>query len=225
MRKEIEEKITYFETFQDALFNVEDNLILISTSEHPIIAYYKDKLFDPKELPLKILAWTVCFRKEAGAHGKDTKGIYRVKQFHKAEIHVISKKDEDYDEVLRLAELVQEFLLSLNLPNRSVIVPSEDMDRRALIQIDVETWFPAENKYRETHSIATTGTWISEKLNIRYGYAGSKKELVRNVYATAAAVERLLCAIIENNYNPKRNVIEIPEALHKYTLGIKEIKL
>ncbi|MEM0324845.1 MAG: serine--tRNA ligase [Candidatus Aenigmatarchaeota archaeon] len=225
MRKEVEEKITYFEAFQDALFNVEDNLILISTSEHPIIAYYKDKLFDPRDLPIKILAWTACFRKEAGAHGKDTKGIFRVKQFHKAEIHVITKKDEDYDEVFKLADAVQEFLNSLNLPNRSVIVPSGDMDRRALIQIDVQTWFPAEGKYRETHSIATMGTWVSEKLNMRYGYAGSKKELVRNVYATAAAVERLICAIVENHYNPKENIIEIPKVLHKYTLGVKEIKI
>ena len=99
------------------------------------------------------------------------------------------------------------------------------MDRRALIQIDVQTWFPAEGKYRETHSIATMGTWVSEKLNMRYGYAGSKKELVRNVYATAAAVERLICAIVENHYNPKENIIEIPKVLHKYTLGIKEIKI
>ncbi|MEM5828462.1 MAG: aminoacyl--tRNA ligase-related protein [Candidatus Aenigmatarchaeota archaeon] len=159
IRKDIEQKITYFEAFEETIFEIEkENLLLIPSSEHTILAYYKDTIFNQEDLPIRIIAWTPCFRKEAGVHGKDTKGIFRVKQFEKVEIHVITKKDEDIAEVYKLTDLVQEFLETLGLPNRSIIVPSEDMDKRALLQIDVKTWFPDQQKYRETHSIATLGT-------------------------------------------------------------------
>ncbi|MHA1268179.1 MAG: serine--tRNA ligase [Candidatus Helarchaeota archaeon] len=224
MRRNVEEKITYFEAFEDTIFEIEkDNLLLIPSSEHSIIAYYEDTIFYPEDLPIRIIAWTPCFRREAGAHGKDTKGIFRVRQFHKVELHSILKKDEDIPEIYRNTDDVQEFLQSLGLPNRAVIVPTGDMDKRALIQIDVETWFPAQNKYRETHSIATLGTWVSEKLKLRYRLPKRKKELVRNVYATGVAVERLICAIVENHYDPDTETIKIPRPLQKYTMGIKEI--
>ncbi len=226
MRKEVEEKITYFEAFEDTIFEIEkDKLLLIPSSEHSIIAYYEDTIFEPGDLPIRITAWSPCFRREAGAHSKDTRGIFRVRQFHKVELHSILKKDQDIKEVYRITDDVQEFLLSLGLPNRAVILPSYDMDKRALIQIDVETWFPAQGKYRETHSIATMGTWVSEKLKLRYRVPNGKKELIRNVYGTAVAVERLICAIAENYYDPKKNTIDIPKPLQKYTMGIKEIKL
>jgi len=224
MRRSVEEKITYFEAFEDTIFEIEkDNLLLIPSSEHSIIAYYKDTIFNPEDLPIRIIAWTPCFRREAGAHGKDTRGIFRVRQFHKVELHSILKKDEDIHEIYKITDDVQEFLLSLGIPNRAVIVPSGDMDKRALIQIDIESWFPAQGKYRETHSIATLGTWVSEKLKIRYRVPKGKKELTRNVYATGAAVERLICAIVENHYNPEDKTIKIPKPLHKYMMGVKEI--
>jgi seryl-tRNA synthetase len=226
MRGSVEEKITYFEAFKDTIFEIEkDNLVLIPSSEHSIIAYYEDTIFNPEELPIRITAWTPCFRREAGAHGKDTRGIFRVRQFHKVELHSILKKDEDIPEIYKITDDVQEFLLSLGLPNRAVIVPSGDMDKRALIQIDVETWFPAQGKYRETHSIATLGTWVSEKLKLRYRLPKGRKELTRNVYATGVAVERLICAIVENHYDPDSKTIKIPELLQKYTMGIKEIPI
>ena len=226
MRKSIEERITYFEAFEDTIFTLDkEDLLLIPSSEHTILAYYEDTIFDVENLPLRIMAWSACFRKEAGAHGKDTKGIFRVRQFHKVELHSITKKGEDINEVEKITKDVQEFLLTLGLPNRAVIVPTGDMDKRALIQIDVETWFPAEGKYRETHSIATLGTWVSEKLKLRYRLPKGEKELTRNVYATAVAVERLICAIVENHYDPNKKIIKIPEPLQKYTMGIKEIDL
>jgi seryl-tRNA synthetase len=226
IRKDVEEKITYFEAFEDTIFSLDkENLLLIPSSEHTILAYYKNTIFNQGELPLRIMAFSACFRREAGAHGKDTKGIFRVKQFHKVELHSIVKKDEDLKEVDKITKDVQEFLLTLGLPNRAVIVPSGDMDKRALIQIDVETWFPAEGRYRETHSIATLGTWVSEKLGLRYRLPKGEKELTRNVYATAVAVERLICAIAENHYDTNTKTIKIPEPLQKYMEGIKEIQL
>ncbi len=222
-RKDVESRIAYLEAFKDTIFPVGDNLILIPTSEHVIVAYYEGKLFNPDELPLRIMAWSPCFRKEAGAHGKDTRGIFRVRQFLKTELHTITRKGEDLEEVHRYTGWIQEFLDSLGLPNRSVIVPSREMDKRAYIQIDVETWFPAQNRYRETHSIATMDTWVSEKLKIRYGAHGGEKELVRNVYATGVASERLICAIAENHYDPEKRAIIIPKPLRKYMFGIEEI--
>jgi len=226
IRKDVEEKITYFEAFEDTIFSLDkENLLLIPSSEHPILAYYTDTIFNQEELPLRIMAFSPCFRKEAGAHGKDTKGIFRDKQFHKVEIQSITKKGEDFNEVDKIAKDVQEFLLTLGLPNRAVIVPSGDMDKRALLQVDIETWFPAEGKYRETHSIATMGTWVSEKLGLRYSLPKGKKELTRNVYGTAVAVERVICAIAENHFDINTKTIKIPEPLQKYIGGIKEIQL
>jgi seryl-tRNA synthetase len=226
IKKDVEEKITYLEAFEDVIFGLDkDSLLLIPSSEHTILAYYADTIFNSEELPLRIMAFSPCFRREAGAHGKDTRGIFRVKQFHKVEIHSIVKKDEDIQEVEKITEDVQDFLLTLGLPNRAIIVPSGDTDKRALIQVDVETWFPAEGKYRETHSIATLGTWASEKLGLRYRLPKGGNELTRNVYATAVAVERLICAIAENHYDINTKTIKIPEPLQKYMGGIKEIQL
>jgi len=225
MRKSVEEQITYFTSFEDTIFELEkEGLILIPSSEHTIVAYYMGRLFEQKELPLRILAWSPCFRKEAGAHGKDTKGMFRAKQFHKLEIHCIVKKGEDFAEVEKLRKDIQQFMLSLGLPNRSVVLASADADMRALKHVDIETWMPAQARYRETHSIATMGTWVSEKVKMRYRTANGK-EPTRNVYATGVATQRTICAIVENHYNFEKNVIEVPEVLRKYMLGVEEIKL
>ena len=225
MRKSVEEKIAYFTNFADTIFELEkEGLILIPSSEHTIVAYYADRIFERKELPLRIIAWSPCFRKEAGAHGKDTKGMFRAKQFHKVEIHCIVRKDEDFAEVEKLRKDVQEFMLSLGLPHRSVILASADTDMRALKHIDIETWMPAQARYRETHSIATIGTWVSEKVKMRYR-TKEGKELTRNVYATGVAVQRTICAIAENHYNAEENKIEVPKVLRKYALDLDEIKL
>lgn len=226
MRKSVEENITYFEAFKDTIFEVEkNNLVLIPTSEHPIVAYYKDRIFSQDNLPKRIMAWSPSFRREAGTHNKDTRGIFRVRQFHKLELHSILKKGEDIQEMKRVTKDVQDFLLSLGLPNRSVIVPSGDMDKRALKQIDIETWFPGQGKFRETHSIATVGTWISEKLKLRYKLPGGKKEFTRNLYSTGAVSQRLICAIAENGYSPEHREIVIPDPLKKYMMGVTKISL
>ena len=225
MRKSVEERITYFEAFEDTIFEIEkDKLLLIPSSEHSIIAFYADTIFNEEDLPIRITAWSPSFRREAGSHGIDTRGIFRVKQFHKVEIHSILRKDEDFAELERIRINVQEFLMSLGLPNRSVIVPTGDMDKRVLKQIDIETWMPGQGRYRETHSIATLGTWVSEKLKLRYR-TGKGKELTRNVYATGVAVQRVICALVENLYDPDEEIIRIPSTLEKYMMGIEEIHL
>ena len=225
LRKEIEAKTTYFEAFEDTLFEVEkEGLVLIPSSEHPILAYYKERMFDVAELPLRITAWSPAFRQEAGSHGKDTKGIFRVKQFHKAEIHSIVKKGEDLAELDRIVDDAQEFMTTLGIPTRTVLLPSADMDKRATKQIDIEAWMPGQGVYRETHSLATIDTWASEKLGMRYR-EGETKELTRHVYATAVAVQRAICAVAENCYDPKKKAVIVPEPLKKYMMGVEEIRV
>ncbi len=225
MRRDLEERIAYFEAFEEAIFSVrEEDYILITTSEHPICAMYKGKTFEEKDLPKRILAWSPAFRREAGAHGKDTKGIFRTKQFHKVELHTICTLEDQYKELNRTLEIVEEFMKTLEVPYRVVIVPSGDMDKRAIIQYDIQCWFPGQGRYRETHSIATMGSWVSEKLNIRVN-KGDKKEFVANLYATGVAVQRTLIAIFENNYDPEEKVIRLPKVFKKYLPWIEEIRL
>jgi len=216
MKKDVEKRITYFESFKDTIYSVkEDDLILIPTSEHPIVAIYMDKIFNESELPLKILAWSPAFRVEAGAHGKDTKGIFRTHQFHKVELHIITTLDKDKEALEELREVFEKFIQKLNIPYRVVILASGDMDKRATIQYDIEAWFPAQGKYRELGSLAAMGDWVSRKLNIKVRRKG-KTEFVANLYATGVAIQRTFCCIFENYYDPKRDVIVIPKVLQKY---------
>jgi len=224
MRRAVEEKTTYYEAFEDTIFEIEkDELILIPSSEHPILAYFAERTFPAADLPVRVTAWSPCFRREAGAHGKDTRGIFRVRQFHKTELHAVVKEGEDLAEVDRCCRDIEAFLDSLALPHRTVIVPTGDMDKRALLQLDVQTWMPGQGRYRETNSVATIGTWGSEKWAIRYKTEDERKILVRNIYATGVAVQRMLCAIMENHFDPANATVRIPPALLKYTLGIERI--
>ena len=227
LRKSMEQQICYFQAFEDTIFEVAgDELVLLPSSEHSIVAYYFGQIFEPDTLPLRVLAWSPCFRKEAGAHGKDTRGIFRVKQFHKVEIHSILPEGEDLAEVERIRVDVHDFLDTLGIPSRSIVVPAGDMDKRALKQVDVECWMPGQGRYRETHSIATLGTWVSEKAGMRYRLGAGKDKklnLTANVYATGVAVQRMICALCENHYDHEAGAVVIPESLRKYTMGIETI--
>lgn len=222
MKKSVEEKITYFEVFQDAIYELEkEGLILITTSEHPLAAMFADKVFSKDELPIRIVAFSPAFRREAGAHGKDTKGIFRVHQFHKVELHSITTLEEERKELDFLVAIVEKVMRQLNFPYRIIANSSGDMDKRAKIQFDLEAWFPAQNRYRELHSFATMGSWVSEKINTRVEVKGQRK-WVANLYATGAAIQRTLLAIFVNNYEPEKEIIRIPKPLEKLT-GIAEL--
>jgi len=222
MKRDVEERITHITTFEDAIYTTrEDDLILIPTSEHPICAMFIDRVFLERELPLRILAWSPAFRREAGAHGKDTKGIFRTHQFHKVELHSVTTLDQDLEELEYMLKIFEEFNRTLNIPYRVIILSSGDMDKRARIQYDLEAWFPGQGKYRELGSLATMGDWVSRKINTRVERKG-KTEFVANLYATGCAIQRTWCAILENNWDPKKNIIKIPKPLWRYT-GIKKL--
>ncbi len=224
MRRSVEERIAYFTAFEDSIYELKnDGLILIPTSEHPLVALFENRLFNEDELPLRLVAFTHAFRREAGAHGKDTKGIFRVHQFGKIELHSMTTLDGDEKELDFLRETIENLVKELNIPYRIVLNSSGDMDKRAYLQMDLEGWFPAQNTFRELHSLATMKTWVSEKLNIKV-LRGSEKEFVANLYATGFAVQRTLLAMFVNNYDPDSEVIRIPRVLQPYC-GFSEIEL
>jgi len=216
MRRSVEEKITYYTSFQESIYELkEEGLLLIPTSEHPLVGVFANHTFKAEELPLRLVAFTHAFRREAGAHGKDTKGIFRVHQFGKVELHSITEPGEDRDELEFLLGVVEKLMQRLKIPYRVVINSSGDMDKRALLQMDVEAWFPAQNTFRELHSLATMGSWVSEKVNTKV-LRGNEKVYVANLYATGFAVQRTLLAIFVNNYDPEKGEIEIPKVLREY---------
>lgn len=220
----VENGATYFTAFEDTLYKIEgEDLYLIPTAEHPLAALYANKVLVPEELPIRIGAWSPAFRKEAGAHGKDTKGIFRVHQFHKIEQFSFTLPEDSDEEVELLMQNAESFLKDLELPYRIVIIPSGDMDRKVTIQYDIEVWMPAQNRYRELGSYGNVTDWQARRMNIRVRRKG-KLEYVHTIYATGIAVQRTITAIMENHYDPKKDVIRIPRCLWKYTMGLREIR-
>lgn len=223
MKREVEEKITYFTSFEDSIYTLnEDDLILITTSEHPLAGIYEGRIFNQDELPVRLVAFSPAFRREAGSHGKDTKGIFRTHQFSKVELHSIVEIEKDKDELDFLIKTVEGVMKKLEFPYRIVANSSGDMDNRGRVQYDLEAWFPAQNTYRELHSFATVGQWISEKIGTKVR-KGAEKEFVANLYATGVAVQRTILAILVNNYDPATRIVKIPKALAEIS-GIEELK-
>jgi len=223
MKREVEEKITYFPSFEDSIYTLnEDDLVLITTSEHPLAGMYDGKIFSQDELPVRLVAFSPAFRREAGSHGKDTKGIFRTHQFSKVELHSIVEVGNDREELDFLVKTVEGVMSKLEFPYRIVANSSGDMDNRGRVQYDLEAWFPAQNTYRELHSFATVGQWISEKIGTKVR-KGAEKEFVANLYATGVAVQRTILAILVNNYDPATGIVKIPKVLAEIS-GIKEIK-
>jgi len=221
VRKEIEEGATTLDAFEEALYKIEDeNLYLIPTAEHVLVAYFKNTLLEEKDLPLILVGISPAFRREAGAHGKDTKGIFRVHQFHKIELFAITKEKEDKRIMKELINIAEQILISLKIPYRRVRICSGDMDKKARYQEDLEAWFPGQQRFREVGSYAYLGDWQARRLNIKY-LSNEERKYVSTVYATGIAIQRIICSLVENHFNEKESVIEVPSILRKY-LPIKE---
>ena len=215
VRKEVEEGATTLDAFEEAIYKVEnENLYLIPTAEHVLAALFKDELLEEKDLPLILIGISPAFRKEAGSHGKDTKGIFRVHQFHKIELYAITKQNEDKKIMKELVDIAELLLKKLKLPYRKVKICSGDMDKKAKYQEDLEVWFPGQQKFREVGSYAYLGDWQARRLNIKYLKNG-ERVFANTVYATGIAVQRIICALVENYFNEEKNIIEIPEELRK----------
>jgi len=225
MRRKPYEGVVALSDFEDVLYKVQDeDLYLIATSEHPMAAMFMDEVLKAQDLPLKLVGVSPNFRKEAGAHGKDTRGIFRTHQFNKVEQFVFSRPEDSWtihEELIRNAEdLVQK----LGLAYRVVNVCTGDMGTVAAKRYDIEAWMPAQNAYREVVSCSNDTDYQARRLNIRYREkeGASPKGFVHTLNSTALATGRTIVAIIEN-YQQKDGSVVVPEALRKYMGGIKKI--
>ncbi len=223
MRKEAYEGVTDLKDFEDVMYKIEgEDLYLIATSEHPIAAMYMNEVLEEKDLPIKVAGISQCFRKEAGAHGKDQKGIFRVHRFNKIEQFIFSKPEESWqyhDELLKNSE---EIYKKLKLPYRVVNICTGDIGTVAAKKYDIEVWYPVQKEYREVASISNCTTYQATRLNIK-SRAQEGNKLIHTLNGTAIATTRTMVAIIEN-YQNKDGSITIPTVLVKYMNGLKKIK-
>lgn len=204
--------------FEDDLYKIDgQELFLIPTAEVPVTNLYQDEILSADELPKKMTAYTSCFRKEAGAAGRDTRGMIRQHQFHKVELVAISKPDESeaiFDEMVSCAS---DILTALELPHRIVNLCTGDLGFSAAHTTDIEVWLPGQDQYREISSISNTREFQARRAKIRYK-DGKKNVMVHTLNGSSLAVGRTLVAIMEN-YQNEDGTIDIPEVLKPY-LGL-----
>jgi seryl-tRNA synthetase len=226
MRREPYEGVTDLADFENVMYKIEgEDLYLIATSEHPMAGMYMGEIFEPTDLPLKLAGVSACFRKEAGSHGKDTKGIFRVHQFNKVEQFVFSLPEESWTIHEELMKNEEDFVQALKLPYRIVNVCTGDIGIVAAKKLDLEFWFPGQQKYREGGSCSNCTSYQSTRLNIKYRLkkGGAEKGYLHTLNSTMMANPRTMVAIIEN-YQKEDGSVEIPKALQKYLpSGMKEI--
>ncbi|MFW9980699.1 MAG: serine--tRNA ligase [Candidatus Thorarchaeota archaeon] len=226
MRRTPYEGVTDLADFEDVMYKIEgEDLYLIATSEHPISAMYMGEVFEPNDLPIKLAGVSACFRKEAGSHGKDTKGIFRVHQFNKVEQYVFSHPDESWKIHEELIKNEEEYVQALKLPYRIVNVCTGDIGIVAAKKLDLEFWFPGQQKYREAGSCSNCTAYQATRLNIKYRLkkGGTEKAYLHTLNSTMMANPRTMVAILEN-YQREDGSVKIPSALLKYLPSdVKEI--
>ncbi len=204
----------------EAYYFAKDDLFLAGTAEQPLGSMHANEVFAEKDLPRRYVGFSSCFRREAGAYGKDTRGIFRVHQFDKIEMFSFVKPKDSQKEHQIFLEIEKELMNELKIPYRIVQISSNELGFPAASKYDIEAWLVSENRYRETHSTSNCTDFQSRRLNIRYR-AKKGLEFVHTVNGTAFAIGRTLIAIIEN-YQQKDGSIKIPKALQRYT-GFKKI--
>lgn len=197
----------------------EDDLFLIGTSEAPLVAYHSDEIIDVAT-PIRYFAFTPCYRREAGAYGKDTSGIIRGHQFDKIEIVSLAHPDASWDEHEFLLSIEEEIISGLGIPYRVLALSSTDMSPQAAKCYDIEAWMPGQNNYREITSCSNTTDYQARRLGIRYKQ-GNDHGFVHTLNGTAIAMGRMMVAILEN-YQTAEETVMIPEVLRSYC-GFDEI--
>ncbi|HVO37008.1 MAG TPA: serine--tRNA ligase [Candidatus Acidoferrum sp.] len=226
MRREPYEGVVALSDFEDVLYKVEnEDLYLIATSEHPMGAMYMNEVLMAQDLPLKLAGISTNFRKEAGAHGKDTRGIFRTHQFNKIEQFVFSRPEESWKIHEQLLQNAEELAQKLGLPYRVANVCTGDIGTVAAKKYDIEAWMPAQNAYREIVSCSNCTDYQARRLNIRYREKEGEapKGFVHTLNSTAIATGRTIVAILEN-YQQEDGSIIVPDVLRKFMGGLDKIK-
>lgn len=212
--------------FEEDLFKLkgdERNWYLIPTSEVPLTNFRRDELFNKDELPMKMTAYTPCFRSEAGSHGKDTRGLIRLHQFNKVELVNIVAADQSVKAHEDMINRASSILQKLSLPYRAMLLCAGDMGFSSGKTVDLEVWLPGQNKYREISSISNCFDFQARRAQIRYRDESGKPQYAHTLNGSGLAVGRTVVAIMEN-YQQKDGSIVVPSVLREYMGGIEVIK-
>ena len=203
--------------FEDVIYKIEgDDLYLIGTSEHAVASMHSDEILEGKILPLRYAGISPCFRKEAGAHGRDQKGIFRVHQFEKVEQFIFSRPEESWKEHEKMLSNVEEFYQKLELPYRIMMLSSGDLGKISAKTYDLEAWMAGQNSYREIVSCSNCLDFQARRLKIRFrDRANDQPQYVYTLNSTLVATTRTLVALMEN-FQTKDGHISIPKVLQKY---------
>ncbi|MCI5867400.1 MAG: serine--tRNA ligase [Methanosphaera sp.] len=217
IKSEVAAETSELGEFEETLYKIEDeDLYLIATAEQTLAALHRNEIIDSEDLPLRYCALSTCFRKEAGSHGKDTLGIFRVHQFEKVEQFIYTTPDNSDAEHKKLLEVTEDIYQKLNLPYRVVAIVSSALNDNAAIKYDLEAWFPGSETYRELVSCTNCKDYQARKINTRYGKAGSgDAQILHTLNSTAIATERTICCILEN-YQQEDGSVKVPEVLTPY---------
>jgi len=208
--------------FELKLDDSNDRKFLIPTAEVILTNMVKDQIIDKKDLPMRMVASTPCFRKEAGSYGKDTKGMIRQHQFYKVEMVSIVEVDKCLPELDRMTDCATKILDLLNLPYRKIILCTGDMGFSAEKTFDIEVWLPSENKYREISSCSSCGSFQARRMKARYKNDKNETVFLGTLNGSGLAIGRTLVAILEN-YQQEDGSINIPDVLKPYMNSIEKI--
>ena len=211
--------------FADDLYKCEnDDLWLIPTAEVPLTNLHADEILEEEQLPLYYVGYTPCFRREAGAYGRDVRGMLRQHQFDKVELVKLALPESSYDELEKLTDNAEEVLRLLEIPHRTICLSTGDMGFGSSKTYDIEVWLPSQHKYREISSCSNCEDFQARRMNTRYRpKGGGKPAYVHTLNGSGIAIGRTLIAVLEN-YQREDGSVEIPTALVPYMRGVTEIR-
>lgn len=212
-----------FPKFKEDVFHLENtDYFLISTAEVPVTNYFRDEILKEEDLPISFCAYSPCFRSEAGAAGKDTRGLIRQHQFHKVELMTFAHPEKSYEAHEQLTAHAEQCLINLELPFKRMLLCSGDMGFGSAKTYDLEVWMPGAGVYREISSCSNFEDFQARRANIRFKSANGKPQFVHTLNGSGLAVGRTLVAILEN-YQNEDGSIKIPKVLQKYMNGLTTI--
>lgn len=223
LRTQVMNRMARLDPIEDKYHLEKDDLVMVGSAEHTMGPLHMDEVIEESRLPIRYVGYSTAFRREAGSYGKDTKGILRQHQFDKIEIETFCKPEDGYKEQEFLVAIQEHLMRALKLPYQVVLVCTGDMGFPDQRQMDIETWMPGQNTFRETHSSDYVGGFQARRLNTRVKRADGSVEPVHMNDATVFAIGRTLIAIIEN-YQQEDGSIVVPEILRPYMGGLERIQ-
>jgi seryl-tRNA synthetase len=226
IRRSAIEGSVILEDFEQVIYKINgEDLYMIGTSEHALASMHMNEILNGKQLPIKYAGISPCFRKEAGAHGKDMKGIFRVHQFEKVEQFIYSRPEDSQKEHEKMLTITEEFYNIIGIPYRTVLLCSADLGKISAKTYDIEAWMPGQSAYREIVSCSNCTDYQARRLGIRFkDKTNEETRLVHTLNSTLVATERTMVSILEN-YQTSNGEVEIPDTLRKYMGDMKKIKI